>query len=32
MIVAFAFGLVIVASLAGTVGAFLIGDRRKRGE
>lgn len=29
MIVGFAFGLVIVASLAGTVGAFLIDDRRE---
>ncbi|HEV3378551.1 MAG TPA: ion transporter [Thermoleophilaceae bacterium] len=30
MIVGFGFGLVIVASLAGTVGAFLIEDRRDR--
>lgn len=30
MLVAFACGLVIVASLAGTVGAFLIEDRRER--
>jgi voltage-gated potassium channel len=32
MLVAFAFGLVIVASLAGTVGAFLVDDRRERAE
>lgn len=30
MLVGFAFGLVIVASLAGTVGAFLIDERRQR--
>ena len=30
MLVAFACGLVIVASLAGTVGAYLVDDRRER--
>lgn len=30
MIAGFAFGLVIVASLAGTVGAFLLDERRER--
>jgi voltage-gated potassium channel len=30
MIVAFALGLVLVATLAGTVGAFLLEDRRER--
>ena len=32
MLVGFAFGLVIVASLAGTVGAYLVDERRERAE
>lgn len=32
MIAAFAVGLVLVATLAGTVGAFLLEDRRARGD
>lgn len=32
MLVGFAFGLVVVATLAATVGAFLIDDRRERAE
>ncbi len=32
MLVGFAFGLVIVATLAGTVGAFFIEERRERAE
>ncbi len=32
MLLGFAFGLVIVATLAGTVGAFLVDERRERAE
>ncbi len=32
MLAGFAFGLVVVASLAGTVGAFLVEERRERAE
>ncbi len=32
MIAGFAFGVVVVASLAGTIGAFLVDDRRERAE
>lgn len=32
MLAAFLFGLVVVASLAGTVGAFLVEERRERAE
>ena len=32
MLLAFAFGVVIVASLAGTIGAFLVDERRERAQ
>ncbi|MDQ4081902.1 MAG: hypothetical protein M3123_03310, partial [Actinomycetota bacterium] len=32
MLAGFLFGLVVVASLAGTVGAFLVEERRERAE
>ncbi len=32
MLVAFAFGVVVVATLAGTIGAFLVEERRERAE
>ncbi|MBW3608120.1 MAG: hypothetical protein KY463_07150 [Actinobacteria bacterium] len=32
MLAGFAFGLVVVASLAGTIGAFLVDDRRERAD
>jgi len=32
MVVGFAFGVVVVAALAGAIGAFLVDDRRERAE
>jgi hypothetical protein len=32
MLAGFLFGVVVVASLAGTVGAFLVEERRERAE
>jgi len=32
MLTGFAFGLVVVAALAGAIGAFLIDDRRERAQ
>ena len=32
MVAGFAFGVVVVAALAGTIGAFLVDERRERAE
>lgn len=32
MIAGFAFGTVVIASLAGAIGAFLVDERRERAE